>query len=49
MAFWILDCFNLLFLVFSFVFRDNIKTDINQINENLNEAIFQNALGKVAK
>ena len=36
-AFWILVCFNLLFLVFSFVFRENIKTDFNQMNDNLNE------------
>jgi hypothetical protein len=44
-AFWILVCFNLLFLVFSFVFyRDNIKTDFNQMNDNLNEKSIQNAL-----
>ena len=39
-AFWILVCFNLalVFLIFSFVFRrDNIKTDLNQMNDNLNE------------
>ena len=44
-AFWILVCFNLLFLVFSFMFyRDNIKTDLNQMNDNLNETSIQNAL-----
>ena len=44
-AFWILICFNLLFLVFSFVFyRENIKTDFNQMNDNLNEKSIQNAL-----
>ena len=38
--------FNLLFLVFSFVFRagDNIKTAFNQINDNWNEMSIQNAL-----
>ena len=44
-AFLILVCFNLLFLVFSFVIRDNIKTDFNQMNDNLNEKSIQNALG----
>jgi hypothetical protein len=48
-AFWILVCFNLLFLVFSFVFyRDNIKTDFNQMNDNLNEKSIQNTLNLVA-
>ena len=32
--------FNLLFLVFS----SDIKTDLNQINDNLNETSIQNAL-----
>ena len=34
--------FNLLFLVFS----SDIKTDLNQINDNLNETSIQNALHK---
>ena len=37
--------FNLIFLIFSFVFRDTIKTDLNQMNRNLNETSIQNALG----
>ena len=42
-------CFNLLFLVFSFVFyRDNIKTDFNQMNDNLYKKSIQNALQKIA-
>ena len=41
-AFWIFVGFNLLFLVFSFV--DNINTDFNQMNDNLNEKSIQNAL-----
>jgi len=45
--FWIFICFNLLFLVFSFVFKRqkyNIKKDLNQMNDNLNEMSIQNAL-----
>ena len=34
---------HLLFLIFSFV-RDNIKTDLNQLNDNQNETSIQNAL-----
>jgi hypothetical protein len=41
--------FNLLFLISSFVlYRDNIKTDLNQMNDNLNETNIQNALLLVA-
>ena len=49
-AFWIFTCFNLLFLVFSFVFREhNIKIDFNQMNDNLNEKSIQNALDQGAR
>ena len=42
-AFWILICFNLLFLIFSFVLQRQYKTDLNQINNNYKTSI-QNAL-----
>ena len=38
--------FNLLFLVFSY--KDKIKTDINQMNDNLNEKSTQIALAQMA-
>ena len=43
-AFLILVYFNRLFLVFSFVFRENVKTNFNQMNDNLNEKIIQDAM-----